>query len=281
MRATLGFLRYLRKDPIALFFCALFFVIVLVGVFGDLLMPFDPFKNNLRAGFRAPDAEYLLGGDQFGRDVLSRVILATRVTLLITGTALAFTILVGVPTGMIVGYFGGWLEAVVMRLTDIILIFPTIMIAIVLVTITGPTVEGVVISLGLAQIPHFIRIARGVTLSVREELYVEAARAVGVRDGYILLRHVWPNIASVVVVQATLTLPVFVLVASSLSYLGLGVQPPTPEWGQMLNEARPYLRNAPHLLIGPGAALFLFVLSSNILGDSLQEYLNPRLRKKR
>lgn len=281
MKATLGFLKYLRRDPVALIFFVVFVAIVLTGIFADFLTPYDPLKNDLRAGFKAPDAAHLLGGDQFGRDVLSRVILATRVTLLITCSALAFTIIIGVPLGMIVGYFGGWPETVVMRMTDILLIFPTIMIAIVLVTITGPTIEGVVISLGVSQVPHFIRIARGVTLSVREEQYIEASRAVGVGDIRILISHVWPNIASVVVVQATLTLPVFVLAASSLSYLGLGVQPPTPEWGQMLNEARPYLRNAPHLLIGPGMALFFFVLSSNMLGDSLQEYLNPRLRKKR
>lgn len=280
MKALSNYVHYLRRDPVALLFFVIFLMIVAIGVFADFVAPYDPMKNDFRAGFQAPGADHLLGADQFGRDVLSRVIAATRVTLLITVSSLAFTVLVGVPLGMTVGYFGGWPEALVMRATDIILIFPTIMIAIVLVTITGPTIEGVVISLGVSQIPHFIRIARGVTLSVREELYIEASRAAGVGHTRILVSHIWPNIASVVVVQATLTLPVFVLSASSLSYLGLGVQPPTPEWGQMLNEARPYLRNAPHLLVGPGIALFLFVLASNMLGDSLQEYLNPRLRKK-
>jgi peptide/nickel transport system permease protein len=161
------------------------------------------------------------------------------------------------------------------------LIFPIMMLAIVVVVVAGPSENGVIIALGLSQSPQFIRLARGVTLSIREELYVEAAIAAGSGWFHILLRHIWPNISTPVIVQATLTLPVFVLNASALSYLGLGVQPPTPEWGQMLNDAKEFMLTAPHLLLGPCIALFLFVLAANLVGDTLQETLNPKLNKKK
>ena len=198
--------------------------------------------------------------------------------------ALASTVIavaVGVPLGMLVGYWGGWLESLVMRATDMLLIFPIIMLSIVIVVIAGPSEHGIVVALGLSQAPTFVRIARGVTLAVRQELYVEAAVAAGAGRISILVHHVWPNIAAPIIVQATLTLPVFVLNASALSYLGLGVQPPTPEWGQMLNEAKEFLITAPHLLIGPATALILFVLSANLVGDAVQETLDPRLNRRR
>jgi peptide/nickel transport system permease protein len=162
-----------------------------------------------------------------------------------------------------------------------LLIFPIIMLAIVIVVIAGPSENGVIVALGMSQTPQFIRIARGVTLATRQELYIEAAVAAGAGPGNILLRHVWPNISTPIIVQATLTLPIFVLNAAALSYLGLGVQPPTPEWGQMLNEAKDFLLTSPYLIIGPAVALFLFVLSANLVGDALQETLNPKLVKRK
>ena len=179
------------------------------------------------------------------------------------------------------GTGGGRIESVVMRITDMLLVFPTIMLAIVVVTVAGPTENGVILALGLSQLPQFIRIARGVTLSVKEELYVEAAIAAGSGWFHILVRHIWPNISTPIIVQATLTLPIFVLNASALSYLGLGVQPPTPEWGQMLNEAKDFLLPSPYLIVGPAIALFLFVLSANLVGDTFQETLNPKLKKRK
>jgi peptide/nickel transport system permease protein len=252
----------------------------LVALTAQWITPSDPIETSLREVFLPPSGSHWLGTDQFGRDVLSRVILATQVTAKITTAALLLAVIVGAGLGMYVGYVGGWLEAAVMRLADIMLIFPTIMLAIVIVTVAGPSEGGVILALALSQVPKFIRIARGVTLSVREELYVEAARAVGAGRGHILRRHVWPNISSPIIVQGTLTLPVLVLSASALSFLGLGVQPPTPEWGAMLNESKDFLRTSPYLILGPGLALFLFVLASNLVGDALQEALNPRLRRR-
>ena len=275
------FLRRYCRDRTGVFFGLILLFLYVVALTAQWITPSDPFAINLRAGFEPPSAEHWFGTDQFGRDMLSRVILATQVTAKVTGAAILFALISGVPIGMFVGYRGGWIESVVMRMTDMLLIFPTIMLAIVVVAVAGASENGVILALGLSQFPQFIRIARGVTLSVKEELYVEASIAAGSGWFHILVHHIWPNIATPIIVQATLTLPVFVLNASALSYLGLGVQPPTPEWGQMLNEAKDFLLPSPYLIVGPAIALFLFVLSANLVGDTFQETLNPKLKKRK
>jgi peptide/nickel transport system permease protein len=275
------FLRRYCRDRSGVFFGIILLFLYLVALTAQWITPSDPFAINLRAGFEPPSAEHWFGTDQFGRDMLSRVILATQVTAKVTGAAILFALITGVPIGMFVGYRGGWVESVVMRFTDMLLIFPTIMLAIVVVAVAGPSENGVILALGLSQLPQFVRIARGVTLSVKEELYVEAAIAAGSGWFHILVHHIWPNISTPIIVQATLTLPVFVLNASALSYLGLGVQPPMPEWGQMLNEAKDFLIPSPYLIVGPAIALFLFVLSANLVGDTFQETLNPKLKKRK
>lgn len=275
------FLRRYCRDRMGVFFGLILLFFYVVALTAQWITPSDPFKINLRAGFEPPSAEHWFGTDQFGRDMLSRVILATQVTAKVTGLAILFALISGVPIGMFVGYRGGWIESVVMRMTDMLLIFPTIMLAIVVVAVAGASENGVILALGLSQFPQFIRIARGVTLSVKEELYVEASIAAGSGWFHILVHHIWPNISTPIIVQATLTLPVFVLNASALSYLGLGVQPPTPEWGQMLNEAKDFLLPSPYLIVGPAIALFLFVLSANMVGDTFQETLNPKLKKRK
>jgi ABC-type dipeptide/oligopeptide/nickel transport system permease subunit len=277
----MSLLKLYARDRVGLCFGVIFVVFYFVAVFAPWIVPSDPLETNLSEGLLPPSFHHWLGTDQFGRDTLSRVVLATRVTLQITTEALLFALLVGLPTGMAVGYAGGLADAIVMRLTDMMLIFPTIMIAIVIVVVVGPSENGVVIALGLSQLPNFVRIARSATLSVRQESYVEAAIAAGASWPDILSRHVLHNIAAPVIVKATIALPGFVIAASSLSYLGLGVQPPTPEWGQMLNEARNFLTRAPYLIVGPALALSLFVLAANLVGDSLNEALDPKLRSRR
>lgn len=269
------------KDRVGVFSACVLLALYAVAAVAPWITPYDPLATSLREVFISPSAEHPLGTDQFGRDVLSRVVLATRVTAKVTAAAVLLALAVGASLGMYVGYVGGIVESVVMRLTDIMLVMPTIMLAIVIVTIAGPTETGVIVALGLSQVPKFIRIARGVTLSIREEMYVEASLAVGAGRWHILREHIWPNISSPIIVQATLTLPVLVLSASALSFLGLGVQPPTPEWGAMLNESKDFLRTSPYLLLGPGVALFAFVLASNLFGDALQEAMNPRLDARR
>jgi len=255
--------------------------IYLVALTAQWIMPYDPMETNLRAVFNPPSLEHILGTDRFGRDILSRVILATQVSARVSTLAVVIGLTLGTAFGMYVGYIGGISESIVMRFTDILLIFPTIMLAIVIVTIAGPSETGVTVALAISWIPPFVRLSRAVTLSVKEELYVEASIAVGAGRLHVLRRHILPNISTPIIVQATLALPILVLSASSLSFLGLGVQPPTPEWGQMLNSSKDFLRTSPYLLIGPGAALFIFVLSSNMVGDALQETLNPRLRERK
>ncbi len=277
----MSLLKVYAQDRIGLAFGVIFVAFYVVAIFAPWIAPADPLETNLSAGLLPPSAEHWLGTDQFGRDTLSRVILATQVTLQITTAALLFSLLLGVLIGMAVGYGGGLADAIVMRLTDMMLIFPTIMIAIVIVVVVGPSEKGVVIALGLSQLPNFIRIARSAALSVRQESYVEAAIAAGASWPDILLRHVLHNIAAPVIVKATIALPGFVIGASSLSYLGLGVQPPMPEWGQMLNEAKNFLTRAPYLVVGPALALSLFVLAANLVGDSLNEALDPKLRSRR
>ena len=275
------FLKRYLTDKAGVFFGAILLAFYLVALTAQWIAPTDPFETNLTEGLQSPSAAHWFGTDQFGRDTLSRVILATQVTAKITTVALAFSLILGVPIGMIVGYRGGLADAVVMRMTDMMLIFPTIMIAIVIVVVVGPSESGVVIALGLSQLPNFIRIARSAALSIRGELYIEAAVSAGASWPEILVRHVLHNISGPVIVKATLALPGFVLGASSLSYLGLGVQPPTPEWGQMLHEAKDFLTSAPYLIIGPAIALSLFVLSANMVGDSLNESLDPKLKGRR
>jgi len=274
-------LRRYARDRVGLFFGIVLLAFYVIALTANWITPSDPFETNLAEGLQPPSAAHWFGTDQFGRDTFSRVILATQVTARITTISLLFSLLIGVPIGMVVGYIGGLADAVVMRLTDMLLIFPTIMIAIIIVVVVGPSQSGVVIALGLSQLPNFIRIARSAALSIRRELYVEAAVAAGASWPDILLRHVLHNISGPIIVKSTLALPGFVLGASSLSYLGLGVQPPIPEWGQMLHEAKDFLTSAPYLIIGPAIALSLFVLSANMAGDSLNETLDPKLKGRR
>ena len=273
--------RRFTRDRVGVIAAFVLLGLYLVAATAQWITPYDPLATSLRKVFGPPSLEHLLGTDQFGRDVLSRVILATQVTARITAGAIFLALALGTAVGMYVGYVGGRVESVVMRVTDMMLVFPTIMLAIVIVTIAGPSEGGVIVALALSQFPKFIRIARGVTLSVKEELYVEASIAVGGGRWHILRDHIWPNISSPIIVQGTLTLPILVLSASALSFLGLGVQPPTPEWGAMLNESKDFLRTSPYLILGPGIALILFVLASNLVGDALQEALNPRLTGRR
>lgn len=249
-----------------------------IGIAGQWMTPYNPYELQLRKAFAPPSAAHLFGTDQFGRDIASRTMLATAVTLKITMTAVLVALIMGVPLGMFAGYVGGRVDSAAMRMTDLLLIFPPILLAIIVVAIVGPNENGVILALGVYATPQFIRIARSSTLSVKQQLYVEASVALGCSRADIIFRDIWPNISAPVIAQATLMLPVLVLSSSSLSFLGLGVQPPTPEWGAMLSEARNFLRHAPHLVIGPGLALFAFVLASSLLGDSMQALIDPRAR---
>ncbi|MFW5694179.1 MAG: ABC transporter permease [Alkalispirochaeta sp.] len=226
--------------------------------------------------FAAPSAEHWFGTDNLGRDVFSRVIYGTRVTLAVAFSSVFFGAIFGVTLGIVAGYYGRWLDAVIMRLMDILLAFPGILLALAIVSALGASLNNVVIAIAIFSVPSFARIVRGSTLVVRNLEYVEAIRALGARDFKIIVQHVLPNVMSPIIVQATLYIATAILIASGLSFLGLGAQPPTAEWGLMLSSGRDFIWNAVHVSLFPGLAIVLAVLAFNLLGDGLRDALDPR-----
>ncbi len=253
-------------------------VYVTATVLLPLLINYSPDRNNLSQAFSPSSARHLLGTDELGRDELLRLAIAARFTLFIGFAAVAIGLAVGLPLGAMSGYFGGWIDLLIQRLTDILLAFPGILLALALVAALGPGLKNVILSVGITSIPGFVRLVRASALSIRELPYVEAARALGVPNRLILLRHVIPNSLAPVIVQATLQLGFAILVAAGLGFLGLGVQPPTPEWGSMLGLARNYIFSDQALVTYPGLAIFAAVLAFNLLGDGLRDALDPRSR---
>ena len=228
--------------------------------------------------FAPPSSEHWLGTDNLGRDVYSRVIHGTRVTLWVAFRSVLLGAIVGVTLGVVAGYYGRWIDAVIMRLMDVLLAFPGILLALALVSALGASLDNVVIAIAIFSVPTFARIVRGSTLAVRNLEYIEAIRALGARDVKIIVQHVLPNVLSPIIVQGTLYIATAILIASGLSFLGLGAQPPTPEWGLMLAAGRDFIWNAIHVTLFPGLAIVLAVLSFNLLGDGLRDALDPRLK---
>jgi len=257
-------------------------VLLLLYVFCALLAPVlfqgDPAAPNLIMALEPPSFKDPLGTDELGRSILGRVIYGARISLLIAVGVVAVGLLIGVPLGLISGYFGGQVDFLIQRATDAMLAFPGFLLALALVSVLGVGINNTVISIGISMIPLYIRLVRSCVLTVREEVYVEAARAAGTRDGMILLRHILPNVMVPITVQTSLGMGTAILFAAGLGFLGIGVQPPTPEWGAMLGSARAYLFNAPHVATFPGIAIFLAVLSFNLLGDGLRDALDPRFK---
>lgn len=271
-------LRTILRNPGAALGLLGVFVFVLIGITAPLISPFDPNKQNLRAIFRPPCKEHPFGTDQFGRDVLSRVLWGARTSLIVATSAIALAMFVGTLTGVAVGYWGGWPDEAVMRFVDILLTFPDIFLAIIVTAVVPPGLGTTILAIAVYNLPQFIRVARSAALSVRENAFVEAARASGATSAHIILHHILPNSLAPIVVLATLRTAASILTAAGLSFLGLGIQPPTPEWGTMISEARVYIVTAPWTNLFPGAAIFLTVLSFNLLGDGINDALNPRRR---
>jgi ABC-type dipeptide/oligopeptide/nickel transport system permease subunit len=239
----------------------------------------DPVRQQLSQVLRPMSAVHPLGTDHLGRDILARLLYGGRLSLLIGFLAVGIGLGVGVPLGAVSGFQGGVTDLLIQRLADILLSFPGFLLALSLVSILGVGLQNVIISVGVSAIPSFIRLVRGSVLSIREQVFVEAARALGQRSWLIIGRHVLPNAMAPIIVQATLNLGSSILVAAGLGFLGLGVQPPTPEWGTMLGEGRQYIFRAPLLTLFPGLTIFLAVLGFNLLGDGLRDALDPRLQQ--
>ena len=249
---------------------------VLMALLAPLISPFDPNRQNLDRRLEGPSLSNLLGRDEFGRDILSRIIYGSRVSLAVGALVISISLAVGVLVGMIVGYLGGWADQVVMRVVDIVLAFPGILLAIALMAVLGQSLFNVVLALCITGWAPFARLARGETLSIRERQFVIAARSLGASALHIAWRHILPNISSPILVRATLGMAGVIVAEAALSFLGLGVRPPTPSWGAMLNSGRAYILVTPHLVLFPGIAIMLVVLSLNFLGDSLRDVLDPR-----
>ncbi len=268
----------LKRNKAALVGGTMILIYVGCALLAPILFPESPTALNLMKSLEPPSLEDLLGTDELGRSILGRIIYGSRVSLMIAVGVVSFGLIFGIPLGLISGYYGGKIDFGIQRVTDMFLAFPGFLLALALVAVIGVGLKNTVISIGISMVPIYIRLVRGCVLSVREEVYVEAARAVGTRDVVILLRHILPNVMAPITVQTSLGMGTAILFAAGLGFLGIGVQPPTPEWGAMLGSARVYIFYAPHVSTFPGIAIFLAVLSFNLLGDGLRDALDPRFK---
>ncbi|HEX5164213.1 MAG TPA: ABC transporter permease [Thermomicrobiales bacterium] len=271
-------LRGLVRNKGALAGLIILIVMILGAVFAPLITTYDPIKIDPPSRTLPPSRDHWLGTDAFGRDIYTRIVYGGRVSLPVGLIAVAIAASVGALLGLIAGYYGRWADGIIMRLIDILLAFPNIMLALIIVAILGPNIRNVMIAVGVGAIPAYTRLIRGQVLSARELLYVEAAKVIGVPTSKIMYRHILPNVVSPVIVLGTLSVGTAILAAAGLSFLGLGAQPPRPEWGSMLADGRQFLRSHWWVATMPGMAIALTVLSINMFGDGLRDILDPRIR---
>jgi peptide/nickel transport system permease protein len=277
-RPWLRALRRLVRRRGAMVGAAFVVFFVLVALLAPLIAPYDPLQTDWSAVRKPPSLKHLFGTDEIGRDVLARVIYGARASLLAGVVSVCISLALGVPIGLLAGYVGRWIDGLLMRITDAMLACPFLILAIALAAFLGPNLTNAMIAIGVSAMPAFIRLTRAQVMAAKVEDYVEAARAVGNPHFRIVLRHILPNIVAPVMVQATLAIAAAIIAEASLSFLGLGQQPPAPSWGSMLNTAKNFLSQAPWMAVWPGVAIFVAVLSFNLLGDGLRDALDPRHR---
>lgn len=253
-------------------------IVVLTAVFAPWIAPAGPLDVDVFTSLEGPSLKTPFGRDSLGRDILSRVVYGARLSLLVSLGSVVIGVLVAVPLGVLAGFFGGRVDAIIRSVADLLLAFPPFLLALSLVAIIGVGIQTIVLSVAVSTMPMYIRLIRSEVLSVRQMEYVTAAQALGRSPWAIMFRHVLPNVFSLVIVQSTLYMGVALLYSAGLGFLGLGVQPPTPEWGAMLGDGRTYVYSAPHLTIFPGLAIFFTILGFNLLGDGLRDVLDPKLR---
>lgn len=267
-----------RRNPVLVIASVLACLQIAVALFASTIAPYDPLFQSIADRLQGVSSSHLLGTDKFGRDVLSRILHGYRLSLGISGAAVTGALLIGGTAGIWGGYLGGWMDRIAMRLADVMFAFPVLLLAIGVIAILGPTAGSTAIAIGIVYAPIFARLLRGPTLVIAKSDYVMAARSVGASHWRIVIRHILPNLSSVILVQVSLSLSMAILVEASLSFLGVGAQPPTPSLGRMLAEGRDYLSLAPWACIFSGAAILLVSLAFNLLGDGLRDQLDPRLR---
>lgn len=266
----------LVKNRLAVVGLVILVLFVVAGVFGEVLAPYG--INDVSIGDRlmGPSAAHLFGTDELGRDVFSRVLVAARSSLVVGAVAVGISLGAGVPIGLLAGFYGRWVDASLMRLMDILFAFPAVLLAIVALVVLGPGITSAMIAIGIVYTPIFARITRGSVLTIKEEIFVRAARSLGASDRRILARHILPNILAPIIVQTSLSLAFAILSEAALSFLGLGVQPPDPSWGRMLADARGFIVDAPWMGVFPGLAILFVVMAFNFVGDGLRDALDPR-----
>lgn len=281
MRRRSFLVRFLRRclaNLISTFALVVVILLVVVAALAPVLAPYDPLRPDFRRIAEPPSAQHWFGTDQNGRDILSRVIHGTRISVTIGVAAVLLGLALGTSMGLVAGYFGGRVDTLLMRTVDVLLAFPGILLAILIISIFGSSVANIVIALAVFSIPTFARVSRGSTLTLRTLDYVQAGRAIGGSSLRVLLKHVLPNAWAPVVVYGTLRCATAILGGAALSFLGLGISPPTPEWGLMVSQGREIMRSAPHVMLFPGLAIFVTVLAVNLLGDVLRDVMDPKTR---
>lgn len=269
----------LIKNKAAVVGLIIIFILIFISVFGKIIMPYDPYTGKLSDSLQAPSSTHIFGTDDQGRDILSRVIDGTKISLRVGITSVAIALSIGIVFGSVAGFYGGKMDMIIMRFMDIMLAFPSLLLAIAFMSALGKGIDKAIIAISIVTIPEYARIVRSSVLSVKENEYVQAARVIGNSDAAIIFKHILPNVISPIVVRATLGISTAILETSALGFLGLGVQPPLAEWGSMLGSGRGYFYNAPHIIIFPGIAITITVLAFNLFGDGLRDALDPKLRR--
>jgi len=277
-RQAVRTIRRLLRHRGALIGSIMVLVVVSAAIFGPLVAPYDPADIGVGPSLGAPTLAHPMGTDTFGRDIFSRVLNGAQLSLTVGLVAVLIEASFGVLIGLVAGYYGGWIDGLMMRVIDVLLAFPGILLALAIVSVLGISLTNLMIAVGIGGIPSFARLIRGSTLTVKENLYVTVAKSIGADDAGVIFRHILPNVVSPIIVYATLRIAFAIIATSSLSFLGLGAKPPSPEWGVMLSDGREFLRVAPWVTTFPGLAIMISVMGINLLGDGLRDVLDPRLR---
>ncbi len=271
--------RRLKKSRLAMIGLTGLLILLFAAVFANVIAPYDYAAQDYTAMNQKPSKAHIFGTDNFGRDIFSRVVFGARISLLMGFISLSIGAVAGCTLGAIAGYFGKRIETIIMRACDIMMSIPSTVLAIVITTTLGPGLVNAIIALSISTIPTFARVVRGSTLTVKDQEYIEAARCIGAKNSHIIFHYILPNVLAPIIVQATLGIGKSIIMLAALSFLGLGIQPPTPEWGSMLSTARTYMRDYPHEVIFPGLAIMFTVLSLNLFGDGLRDALDPKLKR--
>lgn len=274
----LAVLKALSRNRMAIVGLVILILLLIGGIFADVIAPYDYATQDLANAFQHPNAQHIFGTDEFGRDIFSRIVYGARMSLLVGFVSVGIAVVIGGGLGAIAGYYGNRVDNVIMRLMDILLAIPQTLLAIAIVAALGTGLTNLMIAVGISSVPTYARIVRASVLTIREEEYIEAARASGTSNRKIILKHILPNCVAPVIVQVTLGIAGAILTAAGMSFIGLGIHPPNPEWGNMLSAGRDYIRGYSYMTMFPGLAIVITVLSLNLLGDGLRDALDPKLR---